>query len=195
MSLQRLNRGDWIAWLAALALLIVMSLDWWGSTLGDDFRRTESLAPTNGAEAGEVGRKLSQTAALAAESQEHNAWQPRKLVDGVILIVLLLAVAWSLAAVWAKAAGKRYDMSLNAVAGIAAAVGGVLVAYRMVQEPGIDELTTVKLGAPLAVLSCVALSLAHSSALRADEEPAPVGHQPAEGEPPAAAEPEAPAAT
>jgi nucleotide-binding universal stress UspA family protein len=174
MSMDRLSRGDWIAWLAALALLVVMSVDWWGTTLGDDFRHTESIAPTSGAESGEIGRQVGESAAAAAESEERNAWQPAKFIDGVILVTLLLAAAWTLVAVGARAAGKRYDMSLNAVAGVAAGVGGVLVGYRILQEPGLDAITTVKVGAPAAVLCCAALALAHSSALsdeRAEQSP------------------------
>lgn len=191
MSMARLSRGDWIAWLAALALLLVMSVDWWGTTLGDDFRRTESIAPTSGAESGEIGRQVGESAAAAAESEERNAWQPAKFIDGVILVTLLLAVAWTLVAVGARAAGKRYDMSLSAVAGIAAGVGGVLVGYRLIQEPGLDTITTVKVGAPAAVLCCAALALGHSSALRMDESDEPTNRQTDQPDPQPTPEPAA----
>lgn len=189
MSMDRLSRGDWIAWLAALALLLVMSVDWWGTTLGDDFRRTESIAPTSGAESGEIGRQVGESAAAAAESEERNAWQPAKTIDSVILVTLLLAAASTLLAVTARAAGRRYALSLSALAGIAAGVGGVLVGYRILQEPGLDAITTVKVGAPAAVLCCAALALAHSSALRADEADEPTNPPTDQPDPEPAPEP------
>ena len=188
MSLSRLTRADWIAWLAALALLFVMAMDWWSNALGDDARQTESVAPTGGAESGEIGRQVEETARLTAEAQERNAWDPVAAIDGVILIVLLLAIAWTLAAVIARAMGRRYDVSLAAVAGATAAVGAALVAYRIVQEPGVDSITTVKIGAPLAVLCAAALALANSSAMSNEREPAEAADEPPAAEDPPAAE-------
>jgi hypothetical protein len=46
----------------------------------------------------------------------------------------------------------------------------VLVAYRIIQEPGLDQVTTVKLGAPLALIPLAMIALGSSWALRSDDE-------------------------
>jgi uncharacterized membrane protein YfcA len=49
-------------------------------------------------------------------------------------------------------------------------VAAVLVAYRIVQEPGSDGSTNIKLGAPLAVVALAGIALGMRAALRADDD-------------------------
>ena len=44
----------------------------------------------------------------------------------------------------------------------------LLVLYRIIQEPGFDELTTVKIGAPLALGVLGVMAFACATALRGD---------------------------
>ena len=53
-----------------------------------------------------------------------------------------------------------------------APAAAILVAYRIIQEPGLDAGTNVKAGAPLALLALALIALGSSSALRADEKEA-----------------------
>jgi hypothetical protein len=46
----------------------------------------------------------------------------------------------------------------------------VLVIYRIIQEPGLDAASTVKAGAPLAVIALGLLALACSRSLKHEEE-------------------------
>jgi hypothetical protein len=48
-------------------------------------------------------------------------------------------------------------------------ITALLVAYRIVQEPGLDEATTVQAGAPLAVIVLGVLAFASGRGLRAEE--------------------------
>ena len=89
MRLERLSRGQVLAAVAALALLLTMAADWWGSRLGDEARRVEGTTNTRGAEAGEIGRAVQADAQAVAEREERNAWQANAFIDRVILALLL----------------------------------------------------------------------------------------------------------
>jgi hypothetical protein len=71
------------------------------------------------------------------------------------------------------------------------------VLFRIIQEPGLDEATTVKIGAPLAlvVLGVIAFASARSLTEEPAEEPASEAAEPDEEEPlePAPWEGQAPA--
>jgi hypothetical protein len=165
--------GHAIAAVAALALLLVMALDWYGSAAGDEARRIEKItANPSGAEAGEVDRRLNEDARLLAEAEEKNAWQANGTIDRAILITMLAAAALSLLIAITRAAGARPTGS-GGPAGLAATlamVAAVLVAYRIVQEPGSDGSTNIKLGAPLAVVALAGIALGMRAALRADDD-------------------------
>ena len=50
-----------------------------------------------------------------------------------------------------------------------ATVTGLLVAYRIIQEPGFDETTTVKAGAPLALVVLGVIALAARESMRRED--------------------------
>jgi hypothetical protein len=165
--------GHAVAAIAALALLLVMALDWYGSAAADEARRLESITENaDGAEAGEVDRRINEDARILAESEEKNAWQVDALIDRVILVLMLGAIALALLTAIARASGGRPATGPASLGSFLAASAAVLVAYRIVQEPGFDESTTIELGAPLAVLALAGIALGLSSAMRADEDDA-----------------------
>src|SRR5215208_1777391 len=75
VTFARLTRGDWVAAVAALALLLVMAMDWYTTEAGNQARKDEKQIQPRGATAGEVGRALDESARIAAEEAEENAWQ------------------------------------------------------------------------------------------------------------------------
>ena len=172
MRLERLSRGQIVAAVSALALLFTMAADWWGSRVGDEARRVESTANPRGAEAGEVGRAVQADARAVAEREERNAWQADALVDRVILIVLLLAIVAALAGAATRAAGRRWHppWTPSAIAVAMALAGGLLVAYRIIQEPGIDAFTTVKIGPVLAVIALTGIALGAAGTVQSEYE-------------------------
>lgn len=171
VALRRLTRGDAIAAVAALALLLAMAMDWYGTKLGDEARRIEETARSEGAVAGEVGRRLREDARVVAEREERNAWQAGGAVDRVLLGSLLAAAALALGAGALRAAGRRPGRlpSPSGLAAAAGSVGAVLIAYRMLEQPGLDAEATVKAGALLGLLAVAALALGAADALRAEE--------------------------
>lgn len=171
MTFERLRLADWIAFAAALALLFTMALDWYSTPMGREARRIESLNQPQGALGGEISRKLQGEARLAAQKAERNAWRADAGIDRVILVALLLTAGLAAAAAFLRAAGRRFEppWTPSALTAIAAVVAALLVAYRMVQKPGIDAATTVEIGAPLAVAALGLITLASAAGMRAEQ--------------------------
>jgi hypothetical protein len=177
----RLRVAHWVAFVAALALLFVTALDWYSTTGGDEARRIEELADPEGATGGEVEREVEEDARVAAEGAEKNAWQADGVIDRVILAGLLLTAALAVLGAMAARApppGKEGERGRQgeargaiapiALAGIAAAATALLVTYRIFQEPGFDASTTIKVGAPLALVVLGVIALASAVALRTE---------------------------
>ena len=187
MTFARLHRADWIALLAALALLFVTAMDWYSTEQGRVARDLEQRTddPGTGAQ-GEIDRALNEDARTVAEGEEANAWQADAAIDRLILLVVLGAALLALAAGFFRAAGRRFTppltpSALGAVAGLA---GAVLVAYRIVQEPGQDAGSTVEAGAPLAVAVLGLLAFACARGLRHEEAGEPFSELPRPAEDP-----------
>ena len=182
MNFQRLLRGDVVAAVAALVLLFVMALDWYSTVEGKEARRIEELAQPSGAAAGEVERDVQETARFAAEGAEKNAWQASGTIDRIILLGLLATFGLAMAGAYLRAAGKRFDLPFtpSTLAALGAVLTAVLIAYRTIQEPGLDDATTVESGAPLALIVLGVIALASRAAMREEEtgtawrEPEPV---------------------
>ncbi|HEX6714215.1 MAG TPA: hypothetical protein VF066_12555 [Thermoleophilaceae bacterium] len=161
MRFERLARGHVVAAIAALVLLLVMAMDWYGSREADVAHQVANSANTSGAEAGEAGRAVKQDADRIIARDEKNAWQEDDSLGRVLLALLLLSVFLPLFAAARRAAGRRSEppWTPSALAALMAAATALLVAYRIVNEPGNDANTTVKIGAPLGLLALVAVGL------------------------------------
>ena len=171
MSFARLRVADWVAFVAALALLFTTAADWYSTQSGDEARRIQELAqPSEGEVVGQTERDVQEDAAALAEGEERNAWQPTATIDLLILVALLATAGLAVLAAFARAAGRRDEpLDATAVAGLAAAGTALLVVYRVLQEPGFDDATTVKAGAPLALLVLGVIAFACATSVRADE--------------------------
>jgi hypothetical protein len=170
--------GHAIALVGALVLLLVMAMDWYSSAQGDEARRIESITDNpSGAESGEIDRRLNEEARFVAEGEEKNAWQTDALIDRILLGLMLGAIALAVLTALARGAGAKPTTGLGpaGLAAIFATAAAVLVAYRIIQEPGLDAGTNVKAGAPLALLPLALIALGSSSALKADDKEAADG--------------------
>jgi hypothetical protein len=170
MTFERLRRADWLAFAAALTLLFVTAVDWYSTKQGEDARNTldrvEGLPPV-----AEDREEAKESATALAEREEDNAWQASAAIDRLILILLLGTVGTAIAAAFLRAAGRRFEPpgTPSGIAAVGATVTAALVAYRIVQEPGLDAASTVKIGAPLAVLVLAVLAFASARGLQAEE--------------------------
>jgi hypothetical protein len=179
----RLSRWDWLAFAAALALLLAMSLDWYTTQQGEECRRIEKLqSPSGGVQADQIGRDVRRDARTCAEKREKNAWQAPAAIDRFIALVLVVTMASALAAGFLRAAGRRFKSAWtpSAIASFAGLFGALLILYRIFQPPGFNDAAVVKAGAPIALALVGILAIAARAAAAA-EAAAPVA-EPEAGE-------------
>jgi hypothetical protein len=169
---ERLAPGHVVAAVAALVLLLVMAMDWYGSHAADLAHQIGDSAQTSGAEGGEVGRAVKQDADRVIARDEKNAWQEQDTLDRVLLGLLLASVFLPLFAAAYRASGRRATppWTPSGLAALVAALTGLLVVYRIVNQPGPDITTTVKIGAPLGLIALVAIGLGATWALKGEED-------------------------
>jgi hypothetical protein len=179
VTFARLRVADWVVFIAALALLFTTAFDWYSTQAGEEARKIEQNArPQEGEPSGQAEAEVERAAGAVAESKERNAWQEDGTVDRVILISLLATAALGvLAAFWRASGRETRGLGPYGWAGISACVAALLVLYRILQEPGFDELTTVQIGAPLALGVLGVFAFASATSLR--QEGRPVSEQPA----------------
>ena len=168
MTFARLRPADWVVFVAALALLFTTAPDWYSTKSGEEARTIEEQAqPSEDQPTGQVQTEVQEDAGALAESQERNAWQEDGLLDRILLICVLATAALGVLACFWRASGREASASgAFGVAGLAACVTALLVLYRILQEPGFDEITVVKAGAPLALGVLGVIAFACATALR-----------------------------
>ena len=146
----RLRIGEALAAAAALALLVVMFMGWYG---------TEALTL--------------------------NAWETFAVTDLVLLAVALLALALAVAQITQRA--PSLPVAFGVLTAAASIVALVLLAYRILNEPGPDDLVEVRTGAwlGLAALALVGagawLSVGDETPAGGDEDAVQVERRPAPG--------------
>jgi hypothetical protein len=174
VSFERLTKGDALAWLAALALLLVTAVDWWSTKLGDAAREIQHDVQKvpNGALSNDIPSTIQQQAKQVAQAQEKNLWQMHGGIDRLILVVLLAAALSAALAAVMRVAARRFDGTFtpSAAAAILAGVGALLVLYRLVQQPGDDQVTVVKAGPWLALVALGLLGVGAALAWRAERD-------------------------
>jgi hypothetical protein len=188
----RLNRWDWVAFAAALALLLAMSLDWYTTRQGEECRRVESLqAPTGGVQGDLIGGDVKRSARECAEKREKNAWQAPGAIDRFIALVLVVASAAAVANAFGRAAGRSFESGVDPsrVAAGVGLLGALLILYRILQPPGFNDAAVVKAGAPVGLVVVGVLTIASRSASVAERKPLPEPEAEAR-EPTATAEPD-----
>jgi hypothetical protein len=142
MDLSRLRQGEKIAAAAALVLLVLMFLPWFGideeSVLsqGEEFQSgasTEELLEAQG-DIQETFGDVDED----ATSVDLNAWESFGLID----IILLLTILVTLALVAARASGRDLDLPVSAGTLIAALgiLSVLLILYRLIDTPGVSFL-------------------------------------------------------
>jgi multisubunit Na+/H+ antiporter MnhF subunit len=175
MTFLRLHRGQLLAMVAALALLLVMALDWYTTKAGESARDAASKVQPQV----NVETEPSESSKLNtfAETQEKTAWQAHGVIDRIILIALLGAIGCAIVAAWLAAAGKKLGPpSPSALASVLGLLACVLIVYRIIQPPGLNSAAVVEAGAPLGLLCVGLLAFGARVAVRderAEREPAP----------------------
>jgi drug/metabolite transporter (DMT)-like permease len=175
LNFRRLTAGHVIALVGALALLLVMAPDWYTDKTGeqDRFFQKQIVPQLNT----QTEPSESEKQAEAAERHEKNAWQAPGAIDKLILLGLLATVALAVASAYLRAAGRRRTpVPLVTIIGLATAA---LIAYRIIQPPGLNEAAVVKWGAPAGLVCVGIVTFGARIATRAEREPAPEAPAPA----------------
>ena len=173
MTFARLRVAHWVVFVAALALLFTTAPDWYSTERGEDARAIEEEAQVEeGQPTGQAQTEVEREAGAVAEGQERNAWQEDGGIDRVILVALLATAALGVASGFWRAGGRE-GAGAYGIAGLAACITALLVLYRILQEPGFDQVTVVKVGAPLALGVLGVMAFAAATALREDSPAAP----------------------
>jgi hypothetical protein len=193
MSFERLTKGDALAWVAGLALLVVTAIDWYSTVFGNAAREIqhEVQNPGGGPLSTDVTGTIEQQAKLVANSQEKNLWQVHGAIDRVMLVVIVAAALCAALAAVMRVAARRYrgPLTPSAAAAILAGVAALLVLYRVVQQPGDNQVTTLKSGPWLAFAALGLLCLGASLAWRAERDGTAWKDAPADAGPEGAARP------
>jgi hypothetical protein len=172
MTFERLRLADWVTLVAGLALLLVLAMDWYTTAQGEEARRIQHQFSTNPitGQTSEDFQNARERAKEKAEGDEKNAWQANEPIDRVILVALLVTAGLAVAAAFFRAGGRRFEppWTPSAIAALAALASALLVSYRILNEPGIDEFSRVKAGAPLAVIALGLITLSAALAMRAE---------------------------
>jgi hypothetical protein len=171
VTFARLRVADWVVFIAALALLFTTAFDWYSTASGEEARRIQEQSRADeGEPASQIQSEVERDAGALAESKERNAWQEDGAIDRVILICLLATAALGvLAGFWRASGREARGLGPYGWAGLMACVTALLVLYRILQEPGFDELTTVQTGAPLALGVLGVFAFAAATSLRDEE--------------------------
>ena len=133
MDVNRLSRGEQIAGIAAVLLLIDMFLNWYGANLND---------------------QLSQAAKRFGVDTHVNAWQAFSTTD----ILIFVACVVTLIMVGVQVMGSQVPVSLPM---IAAALGGLttlIILWRIVNQPGDNDLVNVDYGAYIGLVLAGAMT-------------------------------------
>lgn len=132
--------------IAGIVLFVVTFLSWYGVSVPDV-------------------KGVDTSALLAASGVDTtaNAWQAFDWID---LLMLVTAVA-AIAPAALRLAGQNVGFDFKQAAAGLGVASAVLVAYRILNEPGPDKLIDVKYGAWLGLLACIGVAVTAAQARRA----------------------------
>jgi hypothetical protein len=150
-----------------------VGVDWYGTKQGDEARQIEERTEdASGAEAGEVERTVNDRAGEVADQETDKAWEADGFIDRVVLALIAATILLAVVTWFTRALGARQVKGLGptGVGAVLAALTAVLVTYRIIQEPGNDAATTVKVGPLIAIFLLAAIAIGASSALKEEEE-------------------------
>ena len=169
MELSRLRRGDLVAGLGGVALLVVMFLDWYSAGGNATFQ----------------GQEID-------ISLGFNAWQAFSITDLILALTALSGIA--LAVLTASRRSPALPVAAGVITSTLGALATLLVFYRILNQPGPNEFIEVKFGAFLGFLAVLAVTAGGCLAMRDEEgedapmpvdvRPTPAAERPGEPVPP-----------
>jgi hypothetical protein len=173
VELSRLRQGDLVAGVGAVALLIVMFLDWYGAGGSATFQ----------------GRDIRISLGL-------NAWEAFSVTDLILALAALAGIG--LVVLTASRRSPALPVAASVLTSTLGALATLLVFYRILNQPGPNEFFEVELGAFLGFLCVLAVAVGGFRSMRdeqwedspvpTDVRPAPPRQGPRDPAPPPEAE-------
>jgi hypothetical protein len=173
VTFARLARADWVALIAAFALLLVMSVDWYSTEIAVDARKSASSLHPTGAEAKEAVKELKDDAEVIGNRNEKNAWQAGGFADRLVLFALLATAACAIASAFLRASDTRLAFDPRALTTLVGLGTVLLLTARIVQKPGAEVGAVVKWGAPLGLVAVGVVTIAARIAWKGEREDEP----------------------
>jgi hypothetical protein len=130
VDVRRLRLGEWVAAGGGAALLVSLFLDWYGARVEVDGTGIELRTG-------------------------FTAWQSFDVLDIVLVVVALLAIA--LAVLQAMRDSQALPLAVGILTIASGALAVLLVAYRMINQPGPNEFIEVRAGAWLGLFATLAI--------------------------------------
>jgi hypothetical protein len=173
MSDSRLRPGHLVALGGAAVAVVALWLPWYAVSLPQQLRR--AAADGAGALPGTLGELARELIAVLPEHAEATGWQALDGGDVALLVLAAVVAAAVLLAAGAAAPGIQVDLAGAArVASVAGAAATGFVLLKLVDQPGPNEIVSVRYGAWVA-LAGGALMLAGGRMASADAaRPAPL---------------------
>jgi hypothetical protein len=137
MDVRRLRLGEWLAAAGAVALFVSLFTSWYAATVSAE------------------GFELSVT---------RNAWVWFDVLD--IVLVLIAALGLALAGLQATQRTPTLPVGAGVLTAVFGAIAVLLVAYRMINQPGPNEFVEVRGGAWLGLLAAIAIAVGGWESIR-----------------------------
>ena len=125
--MSRPRPADWLAGAAGVFLLVTLFLPWYTVHLTTPARGREGF-----------------TLFIAGIRPNPTAWQAFSVIDVLLALLALLAIAVPVVAATARGPAKPVAVAVLSSVGSSLAV--LLVAYRLLNQPGRNDLVTVRYG-------------------------------------------------
>jgi uncharacterized membrane protein len=156
--MRRLRDGEWIAGAGGVALLAAMFLHWYGI-------EDELIGPAE--QTGQRGEILGFLNLFT--SPEATAWQ----AFGVLDVVLLLLALIPLGLVFAQATRRSpaIPVALSVLTTLVGALAALLILYRIVNQPGPNDVVSVEAGAWAGFVAAVVVAVGGWRSMRVEPIP------------------------
>jgi hypothetical protein len=128
--MRRLRDGDWIAGAGGVALLAALFADWYAATVTFGALDRLDLGAT--------------------------AWEAFSVLD--VVFALLALVPLALVALQSTRDSPSLPVAFSVLATVAGAVAAILILYRVVNQPGPNDVVSVELGAWIGLAAAVAIA-------------------------------------
>lgn len=150
MDFSKLRFGEVVAAASAVALFVFMFFSWYGVKV--DF---------GGGPGGEIAKSIVKSSGVDTTV---SAWKAFDTTDLFLLLVVIVAIG--LAVLTAAQVSVALPVTASVVTTALGALATLLVLYRILNQPGPNDLIEVKIGAYLGLVACAGIAIGGWQSMR-----------------------------